>query len=83
MEAIINPTIIHYTGGEKPWYFSNTHPFKNNYWHYVRLTAFNGPRAMLNKINPAAYLRVKLLLLKYMPKWLNFFLKKLYVGVIR
>jgi lipopolysaccharide biosynthesis glycosyltransferase len=40
-EAIQQPSIIHYTGSSKPWQYDNTHPLKNEYYHYLRMTAWN------------------------------------------
>jgi len=36
MEAIINPSIIHYTTSSKPWHYMNEHPFKNEYYKYLK-----------------------------------------------
>lgn len=38
--AIKSPVIIHYTGSSKPWHFLNTHPYKNEYWRYRKLTPY-------------------------------------------
>jgi len=34
----IPPAVIHYTGLSKPWHFDNIHPYKNEYYKYLRLT---------------------------------------------
>lgn len=39
-DAINEPTIIHYTGTEKPWQFVCKHPYKKWYWYYLRKTPF-------------------------------------------
>lgn len=38
VEAINNPSIIHYTGFHKPWEYIDNHPFKNEYYTYLSLT---------------------------------------------
>lgn len=38
MEAIINPSIIHYTTSSKPWHYMNEHPLKNEYYKYLKKT---------------------------------------------
>jgi lipopolysaccharide biosynthesis glycosyltransferase len=39
-EARKNPVIIHYTGGSKPWHFRNSHPYKQLYWKYLKMTPY-------------------------------------------
>lgn len=34
------PAIIHYSGSSKPWHYFNTHPYKDIYWKYLKLTPF-------------------------------------------
>ncbi|QHT70541.1 glycosyltransferase family 8 protein [Rhodocytophaga rosea] len=38
INVITNPCIIHYTGYSKPWHYTNTHPFKKEYYKYLQLT---------------------------------------------
>ena len=38
------PTIIHYSGSSKPWQYFNTHPYKDIYWKYLRLTPFKNEK---------------------------------------
>jgi lipopolysaccharide biosynthesis glycosyltransferase len=38
VEAVNNPSIIHYTGFHKPWEYIDNHPFKNEYYKYLSLT---------------------------------------------
>ncbi|MDB5851955.1 MAG: glycosyl transferase family 8 [Rhodoferax sp.] len=33
-------SIIHYTGGSKPWHYRNRHPLKLVYWHYLWKTPY-------------------------------------------
>ncbi len=33
-----NPSIVHYTGSSKPWHLTNEHPFKTEYYHYLKKT---------------------------------------------
>lgn len=44
-EAIINPTIIHYTSALKPWWKDCKHPYKNEWWKYLQLTEWNKYKA--------------------------------------
>lgn len=34
----IDPTVVHYVSSDKPWHWSNRHPFKNEYCLYRRKT---------------------------------------------
>jgi lipopolysaccharide biosynthesis glycosyltransferase len=38
IEAINNPAIIHFTGGIKPWHYSDDHPQKKEYLRYRAMT---------------------------------------------
>ena len=38
MEAIENPSIVHYTTSSKPWHYMNEHPLKNEYYKYLKRT---------------------------------------------
>jgi lipopolysaccharide biosynthesis glycosyltransferase len=39
LNQILNqPNIIHFTGSSKPWHYLNTHPFKSEYYKYLKLT---------------------------------------------
>ena len=38
--AACNPGIIHFTGGDKPWNISSTHPLRHEYFKYLQLTNF-------------------------------------------
>lgn len=40
-EAIKNPAIIHYTTSSKPWQYTNIHPFKEEYYSYLKLTEWH------------------------------------------
>lgn len=44
-EAIINPTIIHYTSALKPWWKDCKHPYKNEWWKYLYLTEWKNYKA--------------------------------------
>ena len=35
-----NPSIVHFTGSDKPWFIENTHPFKNDYNNFLSLTTW-------------------------------------------
>ena len=36
--AVTNPSIIHFSGGIKPWHYVDKHPYKKYYWNYLRKT---------------------------------------------
>lgn len=36
--ALENPSIIHFTTNSKPWHYSDQHPFKREYYHYLSYT---------------------------------------------
>ena len=35
------PVVIHFTGGDKPWFPWNNHPFKRKYWSYRNMTPYS------------------------------------------
>ncbi|MDR6553587.1 glycosyltransferase family 8 protein [Paenibacillus qinlingensis] len=35
-----NPSVVHYTTASKPWHVTSTHPFKEEYFHYLQYTPF-------------------------------------------
>ncbi|MGF1630927.1 MAG: glycosyltransferase family 8 protein [Kiloniellaceae bacterium] len=37
---LADPGIVHYTSPSKPWHFSNTHPYKSAYYHYLEKTPY-------------------------------------------
>lgn len=39
-EAFLNPVIIHYTGGRKPWHYMSRSRFRYLYWKYLAKTPF-------------------------------------------
>jgi lipopolysaccharide biosynthesis glycosyltransferase len=42
------PAAIHYTGLSKPWHFDNIHPFKQEYYKYLRLTEWRDYKPEIN-----------------------------------
>lgn len=38
---LADPAIVHYTTPSKPWHFSNTHPYKSTYYHYLAKTPYS------------------------------------------
>jgi lipopolysaccharide biosynthesis glycosyltransferase len=41
MDALKKPAIIHYTTSSKPWQYTNIHPFKAEYYKYLKLTEWS------------------------------------------
>jgi UDP-glucose/galactose:(glucosyl)LPS alpha-1,2-glucosyl/galactosyltransferase len=39
-EAVQRPAVIHYSGVVKPWHFYCDHPFREEYWRYVKKTPY-------------------------------------------
>lgn len=59
-EAREHPVVIHYTSGSKPWHRTNTHPYKQLYWKYIRMTPYRNaiysdlmPMFLLKSMIPA------------------------------
>ncbi|WP_161964397.1 glycosyltransferase family 8 protein [Mucilaginibacter endophyticus] len=38
------PVVVHFAGTSKPWLYLNNHPYKKEYWHYLRLSPFKDYR---------------------------------------
>lgn len=38
---LADPAIVHFTTPSKPWHFSNTHPYKSTYYHYLAKTPYS------------------------------------------
>lgn len=36
-----HPSIIHFTGSSKPWEYDNTHPYKKEYYKYLKMTGWH------------------------------------------
>jgi Lipopolysaccharide biosynthesis proteins, LPS:glycosyltransferases len=34
------PIVVHYTGASKPWHYDNVHPYRNEYYRYLNMTAW-------------------------------------------
>lgn len=67
VNAVKNPIIIHYSSGSKPWHFTNTHPYKKEYWKYLKLTPF--------KLIFSADITFKNVLRRFLPKSVKKLLK--------
>jgi lipopolysaccharide biosynthesis glycosyltransferase len=39
-KIITDPAVVHFTTRDKPWYYSNRHLFKKDYYRYLKLTAW-------------------------------------------
>lgn len=66
-KAIQNPTVLHYTGGKKPWHYKSRHPYKKEYFKYLDMSPWSGWRPktdykalIMNNINIfLAWIRIK------------------------
>jgi len=73
MEAIENPSIIHYTTSSKPWHYVNEHPLKNEYYKYLKKTPwrkYSPPDKNFNNI-------LKRIAKKLLPKKMIDFLRRI------
>ena len=73
MEAIKNPSIIHYTTSSKPWQYTNEHPLKNEYYKYLKKTPwrkYSPPDRNFNNI-------LKRIAKKLLPKKMIDFLRRI------
>ena len=73
MEAIENPSIIHYTTSSKPWHYINEHPLKNEYYKYLKKTPwrkYSPPDRNFNNI-------LKRIAKKLLPKKMINFLRRI------
>ncbi|MFC5405021.1 glycosyltransferase family 8 protein [Cohnella soli] len=52
-EGCREPGIVHFTGTSKPWQFDNAHPYKREYYRYLRMTEWK-------EFRPAVGLRLAL-----------------------
>ena len=68
-EAKINPIIIHYTGGSKPWQLKNIHPYKYLYWKYLWMTPY--------RFSIPTELQPKIILKSLVPKAVKMQIKKI------
>jgi lipopolysaccharide biosynthesis glycosyltransferase len=41
-----NPAIVHYTSSRKPWDYLNDHPYKNEYFRYLKCTPWKNKRVI-------------------------------------
>ncbi|MDX2254106.1 MAG: glycosyltransferase family 8 protein [Pseudanabaenaceae cyanobacterium bins.39] len=73
MEAIANPSIIHYTGSHKPWHYVDNHPYKMDYYKYLSLTPWHEYKPKKN-----IKLIIKRLIKIYMPKFLLLTIKRFF-----
>ncbi len=75
--ALDKPHIIHYTGRGKPWHYIATHPLRNNYYKYLKLTPWRGFRPkvttrhildgvglIVKKISPSLFMAVRRMVIK-------------------
>lgn len=68
---IHNPCIIHYTASLKPWFIECEHPYKSEYWKYLKMTpwAERKPVHIYHDLKTLLkYLHIKLVELKFYMK---------------
>jgi lipopolysaccharide biosynthesis glycosyltransferase len=54
------PAIVHYSGSSKPWDYLNIHPFKSEYYKYLKLTNWKNFRPTANFKTKIKFLLLKL-----------------------
>lgn len=54
-DGIRNPAIVHFVGPDKPWNYNSTHPYRNEYLKYLRMTPWKS-LYYKNKIKRLLYL---------------------------
>lgn len=47
-KSAVPPAAIHFTGLSKPWQFDNIHPFKQEYYKYLRMTEWKSYKPEVN-----------------------------------
>jgi lipopolysaccharide biosynthesis glycosyltransferase len=47
-DNVPSPAIIHYTGSCKPWHFEDTHPYKKEYYKYLKMTEWKSFKPEIN-----------------------------------
>lgn len=40
-QVLKDARIVHFNGRSKPWHFINSHPYKRDYWHYLKQTPWH------------------------------------------
>lgn len=63
--AISDPTIIHYTSALKPWWKDCNHPFKQEWWKYLKLTEWKGYKATYRYKNQLIIRQLRKILSKF------------------
>lgn len=48
IESRTNPVIIHYTGAAKPWNYECTHPMRQEFWRYAKLSPWKIKRSWVS-----------------------------------
>lgn len=59
-QAMMNPTILHYTGKKKPWISDCRHPLKEEWFKYLDMTRWKGERPATNYLEEMNYWLFKL-----------------------
>ncbi|GHD38805.1 hypothetical protein GCM10007053_29720 [Halioglobus pacificus] len=63
--AMVDPTVIHFSGSVKPWHTSSRHPFRHDYWEIRNTTDYRavlpddfGLKALLGRYAPESFKRI-------------------------
>jgi lipopolysaccharide biosynthesis glycosyltransferase len=70
IEARNNPSIIHYTSSHKPWHYISNHPYKEDYFQYLKLTPWKSFKPKFN-----LWLYIEKIVRIYTPKTLLNYIK--------
>ncbi len=65
-----NPSIIHYTSSHKPWHYISSHPYRHEYFNYLKLTPWKEFKPQLNFLS-----FFKMTITAYCPKFLLDFMR--------
>jgi lipopolysaccharide biosynthesis glycosyltransferase len=70
IDARVNPSVIHYTSSHKPWDYISMHPYKEEYFYYLKLTPWQD-----FKPKTSMWIYCKKILLTYTPASLLSFIR--------
>lgn len=59
LDAVKNPTIIHFANKGKPWKFFSNHPLRNEYYKYLRYTPWKSEESIIANIRYSIIMYLK------------------------